>query len=104
MMHEKKDAFAADDMLLTAKEAAGMLRMDIATLANMRARGEGPPWIKLESGAVRYSMHAILEWINAGSRGLTWQRVANALEAFDGMTPAERNKLLAHLRSALKDG
>lgn len=80
-----------------------MLRMDVATLANMRTRGEGVPWFKLPSGAVRYRMSEALAWINTGTRGLTWPRIANALEDYPDLTPAQRNKLLAHLITNLKD-
>lgn len=104
MMHQTPSNFTPDDTLLTAAEAADMLRMDVATLANMRARGEGLPWFKLPSGAVRYRMSEVLAWINTGARGLTWQRLANALEAYPDMALAQRNELLAHLRNALKDG
>lgn len=100
MMHEP--GFEADDALLTAEEAARMLRMEPTTLANLRARGDGPPWHKLPSGAVRYSLANVLVWINAGGRGLTWPRLEAALADYD-MPAAQRDKLLKHLRIALKD-
>lgn len=104
MMHDKREAFDTSDTLLTAKETAELLRMDVASLANMRARGDGLPWVKLPSGGVRYRLSEVLAWVNGGGAGLTWARLANALEAYDGLAPAERTKLLEHLRTALKDG
>lgn len=49
--------------LMKDHEAAHMLVMSPKTLANKRSRREGPPFIRLSSGAIRYSRKAVLAWI-----------------------------------------
>jgi len=67
-----------DAGLLTTGEASKALGYrNERTLRNLRARGEGPPAIKLPSGAVRYSARDLAIWaLEAEARGsdqLIWQ-------------------------------
>ena len=50
--------------ILTAKEAARILRVSEGTLANWRVTGDGPPWRKIR-GSVRYTKAEVLDWFNA---------------------------------------
>ncbi|MGQ0479710.1 MAG: helix-turn-helix transcriptional regulator [Pseudonocardia sp.] len=49
--------------LMRDHEAAAMLAMAAKTLANKRSRGEGPPYVRLSGGAIRYSRKAVQRWI-----------------------------------------
>lgn len=49
--------------LLTSAEVAEMLRIKEHTLRAMRARNEGPEYIKLPSGGIRYTVEAVTAWI-----------------------------------------
>jgi len=44
--------------LMTPDEVAEMLRLRPKTLANLRSRRLGPPYLKLSGGVVRYSRAA----------------------------------------------
>lgn len=45
----------------TAEEMAAQLGVTVKTLAAMRARGDGPPWLYL-GRRVRYSVAAVRRW------------------------------------------
>lgn len=49
--------------------AAELLLMSPSTLKNKRSRGDvdGPPYIRLSGGAIRYSRKALAEWIAANT-------------------------------------
>lgn len=49
--------------LMKDQETADMLLMSAKTLANKRSRSEGPPYVRLSGGAIRYSRKAVLAWI-----------------------------------------
>jgi predicted DNA-binding transcriptional regulator AlpA len=49
--------------LLTTREVAERLRYSPATLVRWRGRGEGPPWITLDNGRIRYDEDVLEEWI-----------------------------------------
>ncbi len=53
--------------LMKDAEAAHMLLMSPKTLANKRSRREGPPYVRLSGGAIRYSRAAVLAWIRANT-------------------------------------
>ena len=53
--------------LLTSIEVADILRISDNRLRAMRMRGEGPSFLKLPSGAVRYTVEAVEKWIGGGS-------------------------------------
>ena len=50
-----------EDRLLTSEEAARMMGVAVGTLANMRNKGKGPPFIK-KGRYVRYWESDIREW------------------------------------------
>ena len=50
--------------LLTTEEAAEMLQMSPASLAQWRSRELGPPYIKFE-GTVRYQAEEIGKWLKS---------------------------------------
>lgn len=55
------------DGLLTAKEAAKLLKLSLSWLAKARKRGDGPPYIKL-GRPIRYSKAALLAWLGSHQR------------------------------------
>ena len=54
-------------VLLTAKEAAKLLKVSVSWLAKARMRGDGPPYLQL-GRAVRYSEGALLQWMKSRTR------------------------------------
>jgi predicted DNA-binding transcriptional regulator AlpA len=54
-------AQAAD--LLTEAETAPVVRLSPKTLANMRSRGEGPPYVRISNRAIRYSRRQVERWV-----------------------------------------
>jgi len=64
-----------DDLLLTTAEAAELLRLSLATLAQMRMRrGGGPRYLKLGRGKgskVLYRKSEIMRWLESREYGLT---------------------------------
>jgi predicted DNA-binding transcriptional regulator AlpA len=54
--------------LLTAKEAAQILRVSESFLAKARMRGDGPPFIKMIGRSIRYREAALLQWVKAHQR------------------------------------
>lgn len=50
------------DLMIEA-ECAHLLRMAPKTLSNQRSRREGPPYVRLSGGAIRYSRQAVRAWI-----------------------------------------
>lgn len=87
-----------DDLYMTPEEVAQRLRCDVNTLANMRSRGEGIPYAKPTGSRVLYLMSDVLAAETHQRRGFAWHRLAAALDAFDDLKPAQRSKLLAHLK------
>lgn len=57
------------DALLTTAEAAALVGMKERTLRVWRMKDQGPAYIKLGNGRVRYSQQAIEEWLAANTRG-----------------------------------
>jgi hypothetical protein len=49
--------------LIKPAEAAEILLTTAGTLRNQRARREGPPYIRLPNGQIRYSRRALAEYI-----------------------------------------
>lgn len=54
--------------LLTSDEVAAMLRLSGQRLRVMRSHGEGPTYVKLPTGGVRYHRQDVLDWIG-GTNG-----------------------------------
>lgn len=91
-----------DGVYLKASEVGARLRFDDGYLANLRRAGNGPPWSKFASGAVRYQLSELLEWELSGkSPHITMDRVALAVLAFPGIDDKQKLELTEHLRAAL---
>jgi predicted DNA-binding transcriptional regulator AlpA len=54
----------SNEVLLTPKEAAALLKVSISWLAKARMRGDGPPFIKI-GRCIRYSQAALQQWIKS---------------------------------------
>jgi predicted DNA-binding transcriptional regulator AlpA len=61
--------------LLTAKEAAALLRVSTSTMAKWRLRGEGPSYIKL-GAKIAYSDDIVNAWLASRVRQSTSQTAA----------------------------
>jgi predicted DNA-binding transcriptional regulator AlpA len=61
------------ERLLTARDAANLLRLSSSWLAKARMRGDGPPYIKL-GRSIRYSETALRLWMRAHQRLSTSQQ------------------------------
>jgi hypothetical protein len=55
---------APQDPLLTTPEAGLILKASVEALKKWRQRGVGPIFIKYESGAVRYRLSVLLQYVN----------------------------------------
>lgn len=53
--------------LVVTKEMATILDLHEGTLRNLRAKGGGPPFVKI-GGSVRYSKSGVAAWIKAQTR------------------------------------
>lgn len=53
---------------LTVARAAGVLDMATGSLDNMRSRGDGPDFVRMPNGQIRYLMSALADWACAGNR------------------------------------
>jgi predicted DNA-binding transcriptional regulator AlpA len=56
------------ERLLTARDAANLLRLSSSWLAKARMRGDGPPYIKPGTRSVRYAEAALLQWMKSRQR------------------------------------
>jgi predicted DNA-binding transcriptional regulator AlpA len=54
-------------VLLTAKEAARLLKVSLSWLAKARMRGDGPPYVKL-GRSIRYAETALIAWMKGRQR------------------------------------
>jgi predicted DNA-binding transcriptional regulator AlpA len=61
------------ERLLTAKDAADVLRLSASWLAKARMRGDGPPFVKL-GRSIRYSEAALGQWMRSRVRLSTSER------------------------------
>lgn len=57
---------ADQEALLDETEAARFLAISIRTLQAWRTKGAGPPFVRL-GRAVRYSRHALIDWVHANT-------------------------------------
>ena len=55
------------DRLLTARDAADLLRLSQSWLAKARMAGDGPPYVKL-GRSVRYREGALVQWLKSRAR------------------------------------
>lgn len=90
-----------DEILLTTDELAKRWRYTTDNLANMRSRRVGIPFIKLPGGAIRYRASDVLEAEMSGLRGLTMQRVADAVRQCPLINETTRPKVARWLREQL---
>jgi predicted DNA-binding transcriptional regulator AlpA len=61
------------ERLLTARDAADLLRLSPSWLAKSRMRGDGPPYVKL-GRSVRYGEGALHQWMKSHLRLSTSER------------------------------
>jgi predicted DNA-binding transcriptional regulator AlpA len=54
-------------VLLTAKEAARLLKVSLSWLAKARMRGDGPPYIRI-GRSIRYAEAALVQWMKSRQR------------------------------------
>lgn len=93
-----------DDVYMTAAELAARWRCDVNTLANLRARGEGLPFVKRgANGGVLYKIADVLAFEARGTRGFTWARLANAVDAFPGLVGSQRQDFIDHLKRCMRN-
>lgn len=52
---------------LTPKQVGDRFGIAPGTLANWRALGKGPAWVKLPSSSIRYRLADLVAWIESGS-------------------------------------
>jgi hypothetical protein len=52
------------DPALTTKQAAPILNESFETLKKWRQKGVGPAYIRYESGAIRYRLSALMQYLN----------------------------------------
>lgn len=71
------------DEFLTETEAAERLRISRDTLQRMRARDDGPTWIRV-GGGVRYPLGDLIVWLDENRRD------GRSYQLHDAGTPAER--------------
>jgi predicted DNA-binding transcriptional regulator AlpA len=56
---------------LRAPQAADYLGLSTSTLAKMRLRGDGPPYLKAGRRIVIYDLHDLEEWLDGRRRRST---------------------------------
>jgi hypothetical protein len=55
--------------LADERETARFLRISSACLRRWRARGEGPPWLRVGERLVRYDLAAVQHWLKGQTEG-----------------------------------
>lgn len=51
--------------LLTEKEIAKFLKVSVSWLQKARVRGDGPPFVRISGGCIRYQISAVQEWVQS---------------------------------------
>lgn len=91
-----------DAVLITPKELGLHLRYSHENLSLMRRKNQGPAWIKLPSGGVRYRMSEVLAWELEHGRGpLTLERITLAILGCAEVPIEHRAKINEHLQRVL---
>lgn len=97
-----------DDLFLTTQQLADRWVMDPASLANLRNRGEGIPYVKLPSGAVRYRLVDICAAEKAGLNkagapliAISWNRLRNAMKNCPELDGVDVERAFEAIRSEL---
>lgn len=96
-------AASAEDQYLTPRQLSERWLIDPGSLANLRSRGEGPPFLKLENGSVRYRVADVLAVETDAARGFSFQRLETALAACPAIEPQQITPLMEFLRRALME-
>jgi predicted DNA-binding transcriptional regulator AlpA len=65
---------ATSIVLLTAKEAARLLKVSLSWLAKARMRGDGPPYNQISPRSIRYAETALIQWMRGRQRMSTSER------------------------------
>ena len=63
-MENTRSSLKQDTLAIKEKEAAAMLNISDALLGSYRQSGIGPRYIKLPSGAVRYRVSDLVEFLD----------------------------------------
>ena len=63
------------ERLLTARDAANLLRLSQSWLAKARMRGDGPPYAKL-GRSIRYGEGALVQWMKSSCATVDQRAVA----------------------------
>ena len=95
------EAADRDDVFMTTAGLAARWCMDAASLANYRSRGEGIPFVKLPTGAVRYRLVDILEAEQTGQFYHSWALMAEAMRTCPGLDLGDKeiDRILSHCRN-----
>jgi predicted DNA-binding transcriptional regulator AlpA len=64
---QRRPAAPTLTVLLTAAEAARILKVSLSWLAKARMRGDGPPYIRV-GRSIRYTEAALLQWMKSRQR------------------------------------
>lgn len=92
-----------DEIFLTAEELAARWRYTMDTLANMRSRRVGLPFVKTPGGKILYRASDVLDAELNGTHGITMQRVIDAVRQCPHISNEEtRTKVIRWMRAQLK--
>lgn len=94
------DKTGPEHTFLTPQQLAQRWSVKAATLANQRYRGEGVPFVKLNT-SIRYRLSDVMAMELDSVRGLSWARLANAIGGYPALADSQRRKLLTYLRRQL---
>lgn len=90
-----------EGVLVTPQEVSKHFRLSESHLSNLRNAGKGLPFIKLPTGAVRYSLAEVLACQISNTSGpITLDRIALALAAMRGLSADQRAAIIDHLQRA----
>lgn len=64
------------NQLLTESEAAGYLNLSKNTLRRWRVIGNGPVFVKISEGAIRYDQGDLVNWSNSRKVSSTSERIS----------------------------
>ena len=100
------DDYSPQNVFLVPHELAERWGIDVTTLANLRARGEGVPYTK-PTGTVLYRLSDVLEAervakITVGQLGFRWSALHDSLKSFAGLSLAGRLDLLRHCKKTMR--
>lgn len=82
------------EMFITTRELAQRWRTEPSTLQNQRASTRGLPFVRTPTGRVLYRMSDVIEAEISGMRGISIDRIENALRKCPHLD-ARTNRLVA---------